>query len=117
MKTNDHNLELLTKKIEIILSLLGMSAQYISFIYLQRIIYDMIIQDDDSLLLYQSSLNQIMKEYNISSRSIAYGLKKIITKCPNTIITSKPQFNLKHHATLNKIRIIKNYILEQFTKM
>ena len=112
MTCNEFRRDLLDKQISIVLSTLGMSEQYISFKYLHTIVSHMIANENDSLDTYRTLVNAIKHDNQISSRTISFGLNKILSMCNNTIITTRSQFNLSHHSTYNKIKTIKTYIFD-----
>jgi len=73
---DEKSLDLISKQIEIILSSLGMSEQYIAFHYLHAVIFHMIINNDDSIRSYRTAIHSLMDKYEISNRTIGHGLHK-----------------------------------------
>lgn len=104
--------QLLLTEIKVILSNLGMSEMYHSFNFLTDIIFYMIKHDDDSAAIYKKSLNLLAEKYAVGERTISNGLASILKSCDDSI-KSKTQFNLTRNSTLNKVRVIKNYIKEK----
>lgn len=104
--------QLLVNEIKLSLSTFGMSEAYHSFNFLTDIIFYMIKHNDDSLEIYQKSIKLLAEKYNLTERSIINGLQYILKHC-ETKIKSKIQFNLTKNSTLNKIRVVKNIILDK----
>lgn len=110
MHSQNFNTQLIKSNISINISKFGMSEQYISFRYLHEILFDMIINNDDSIAKYRTTIKAITKSQNITQRTISYGLNKLLDKCNNPEIISNPLFNLNHRSTYNKIRVLKHYL-------
>lgn len=119
IETKDYSIDefklkpkVLENKIKVCLGHLGLSETYFATEYLAKILFFMIINEDDSQEAYQNCLYQIEKEFNVSKASISAVLNRFLKNCAHKEVTEKTQFNLKHNGTLNKIRVIKSYILE-----
>jgi len=102
---------LLRNKINICLTKIGFNEKYAAFEYISYILLNIIAEDNNSLEFYNKLLENLSNRHNISTVAIAYSLKKLTNMCKYHEIFSKSQFNLKNNATLNRIRVIKNYIL------
>lgn len=103
---------LLLREIRVILTDLGMSELYYSFNFLTDIIFYMIKHNDDSVSMYKKSVNLISQKHSVTERSVINGVSLILKSCDDKLKT-KSQFNLTHNSTLNKIRVIKNYVIEK----
>ena len=110
--------DMLVAKIKYSLALLGMSESYFSFHYLVKILLNLIrsphTADED---IFKDTVNSLANKYGIEPRTIRYELTKILNGCSNKEIKSKSQFNLKNNGVLNKIRVVKEYILTTLTKV
>ncbi len=110
--------DMLVAKIKYSLALLGMSESYFSFHYLVEILLNLIrsthTADED---IFKDTVNSLANKYGIEPRTIRYELTKILNSCSNKEIKSKSQFNLKNNGVLNKIRVVKEYILTTLTKV
>lgn len=110
--------DMLVAKIKYSLALLGMSESYFSFHYLVEILLNLIrsthTADED---IFKDTVNSLANKYGIEPRTIRYELTKILNGCSNKEIKSKSQFNLKNNGVLNKIRVVKEYILTTLTKV
>ncbi|HJD05361.1 MAG TPA: hypothetical protein IAB72_00580 [Candidatus Onthoplasma faecipullorum] len=110
--------DMLVAKIKYSLALLGMSESYFSFHYLVEILLNLIrsthTADED---IFKDTVNSLANKYGIEPRTIRYELTKILNNCSNKEIKSKSQFNLKNNGVLNKIRVVKEYILTTLTKV
>lgn len=110
--------DMLVAKIKYSLALLGMSESYFSFHYLVKILLNLIrsphTADED---IFKDTVNSLANKYGIEPRTIRYELTKILNSCSNKEIKSKSQFNLKNNGVLNKIRVVKEYILTTLTKV
>lgn len=115
---NDIPEDMLVAKIKYSLALLGMSESYFSFHYLVEILLNLIrsphTADED---IFKDTVNSLANKYGIEPRTIRYELTKILNSCSNKEIKSKSQFNLKNNGVLNKIRVVKEYILTTLTKV
>lgn len=107
--------DLLKKQIAIIISTLGMNEHYVSFQYLHSILVHM-MTTNDSIESYREAINNIKSDNNISSRTVSHGLNKILSMCNNTSLTSRPQYNLNHQSTYNKIKLIKSYTTDMLNE-
>ena len=110
--------DLLIAKIKYSLALLGMSESYFSFHYLVTILLNLIktpqIADET---VFKDSVDSIAQKYKIEPRTIRYELGRILNSRTNLEIKSKSQYNLKNNGVLNKIRVIKEYILTTLTNI
>lgn len=110
--------DLLIAKIKYSLALLGMSESYFSFHYLVTILLNLIktpqVADE---IIFKDSVDSIAQKYKIEPRTIRYELGRILNSCTNLEIKSKSQYNLKNNGVLNKIRVIKEYILTTLTNI
>lgn len=110
--------EMLIAKIKYSLALLEMSESYFSFHYLVEILLNLIkfpyLVDEN---IFKETINSLAKKYSIEPRTIRYELSKILNSCSNKEIKSKSQFNLKNNGVLNKIRVVKEYILTTLTNI
>ena len=111
MQNSRKSSQLLLSEIALILSNLGLSENYHSFHFLTDIIFYM-IKHDDTTLTYKKSLQLVAEKYEVSERSIINGLSTILRSCDD-IIKSKMQYNLSTKSILNKIRVIKKYVIEK----
>lgn len=110
--------EMLTAKIKYSLALLGMSESYFSFHYLVVILLNLIKSSDATdEEIFKNTVNSLANKYKIEARTIRYELTKILNSCSNNEIKSKSQFNLKNNGVLNKIRVVKEYILTTLTNI
>ena len=95
-----------------------MSESYFSFHYLVTILLNLIktpqIADET---VFKDSVDSIAQKYKIEPRTIRYELGRILNSCTNLEIKSKSQYNLKNNGVLNKIRVIKEYILTTLTNI
>ncbi|MBR6778946.1 MAG: hypothetical protein IKM43_02195 [Clostridia bacterium] len=108
------SINLINNKVNVLLSTLGMNERYNAFEYLSFIITYMIKQDNESTETYNQAIAILQEKYAITNRAITCGLNKLIKMCNNEDIFSKAQFNLNKKSTLNKIRVLKAYILANF---
>ncbi len=110
--------DFLVTKIKYSLALIGMSESYFSFNYLVEILLRLIKADagvEESL--FKEILEDIASKNNITTRSLRYELIKILNCCTNSEITSKSQYNLKNNGIINKIRVVKEYILHTLNQV
>ncbi len=101
--------ELLTNKVKVALSKLGMNEKYHSFEYLSFIIVYMLLHDD-STKSYHDACGFLRMRFDIAPKSISSGIATLLHKCDNPILKSKTQYRL-NNSVVNKIRVIKNYVL------
>ena len=105
---------LILTEIKLILSSVGMSEIYHSFNFLTDIIAYMIIQDSDNQITFKNGIILVADKYNLSERTIMNGLNNIL-KMSDDKIKSRMQFNLSKNSTLNKIRVLKNHIIDNLS--
>lgn len=101
--------ELLTNKVKVVLSKLGMNEKYHSFEYLSYIVVYMLLHDD-STKSYHDACNFLRLRFEIANKSISSGIASLLNNCDNELLKSKTQYKL-NNSMLNKIRVIKNYVL------
>ena len=104
-------IDLLTNKVKVCISTLGMNERYNSFEYLTMILVYMLKNDTDSIEAFRTALSLVEKRFNIGERTICYGINKLFKMCNTDLIKSRVQYQLSNNSTLNKIRVIKAYIL------
>ena len=110
LNTTQLNTNILTNKVKVFLSNLGMSERYNAFQYLTFFIVYMIKANDSSVDTYNKCFTLCSQRFCVDCRSITYGLSKVLKMCnlPNFCL-----FNIKQtkFCNLNKIKIIKDMIL------
>ena len=111
MKKSEIPSTLLLAKIKIHLSNVGLSEKYNAFDYLSDIIFYMLKHDDDSLQIYNQAITMISNKYSLNERTVKSSIQNLLKNCDGKI-RYKTQFNLSSHSTLNKIRVLKNYIFD-----
>ena len=104
-------IDLLTNKVKVCISTLGMNERYNSFEYLTMILVYMLKNDTDSIESFRTALSMVEKRFNIGERTIINGINKLFKMCNTELIKSRIQYQLSNNSTLNKIRVIKSYIL------
>jgi len=104
-------IDVLNNKIRVVLSSIGMSESYIGFSYIMHIISYMIRNNDDSTSTYHQAIEYIKDRYHITSRSVSYGVNGMLKNCHSEKIMNLSQYNLTNNSNLNKIRVLKNYII------
>lgn len=102
---------LLLKKIKTILFSIGFQEKYVAFEYLSIILNHLIINNDESINSYNQAIEIIKQNFNRTNRTILQSLNKILKTCSVNEINSKTQFNIINNSALNKIRVVKNFIL------
>ena len=103
-------IDLLTNKVKVCISTLGMNERYNSFEYLTMILVYMLKNDTDSIEAFRTALSLVEKRFNIGERTICYGINKLFKMCNKELIQSKVQYQLSNNSTLNKIRVLKAYV-------
>lgn len=118
MKLNDVEIstELLTNKVKVCLSTLGLNERYNAFQYLTDILVDMIEKDDVPATLHKSIKN-IQQKYNIGKHAVYYGLDCMFKKTNIEKLMNDAQIQPTCSAVLNKIRAIKHYILTTLSNL
>ena len=109
--------ELLTNKVKVCISTLGLNERYNSFEYLTMILVYMLKNDDDSINTFHTALSLIENRFQISERAICYGINKLFKMCNKELIKSRVQYHLSNNSTLNKIRVIKSYIINTLSNI
>ncbi len=102
--------ELLTNKVKVCISKLGLNERYNSFEYLTMILVYMLKNDNDSIEAFRAALTLIEDRFKIGERTICYGINKLFKMCNKELIQSKVQYQLSNNSTLNKIRVLKAYV-------
>lgn len=105
---NEINTNLLTQKIKLILFNLDLNEKYVAFDYLTLILI-YFLRNDTSLKCFNNAVQEISKKFSITKRTIMQELNKLL-KHVNTSQIHSLSFNLAKNHTINKIRVIKNYI-------
>lgn len=101
------NETLLSKRITVAMSSIGMNEQYTSFQYLHGIIVDM-YNSRECKQSYQNSINKIKEEYSISSRAIHYAINKQLA-----LISNQYEIDNTCHNLYEKIHNLHTYICDQ----
>jgi len=112
MDIQEISTELISNKIKVVLTSIGLNEKYKGFNYLTHIITYMIKHESDSSVDYNIAIELIAVGYNITKSAINDSLKKITSQCMIESINCKMQFNLTNKGMLNKIRLIKGYTLQ-----
>ena len=99
----------LLNKIKVMLFSIGLTEKYVAFDYLATIL-EYMIEHDSSTASYKQAINIVCNKFNITERTATQGLSKILKLCNNDEITNKLQFKVLNNSSLNKIRVIKDYI-------
>lgn len=110
-------IDLLTNKVKVCISTLGLNERYNSFEYLTMILVYMLKNDTDSIEAFHTALSLIENKFKISERAICYGINKLFKMCNKEQIQTRVQYQLSNNSTLNKIRVIKTYILNTLSNV
>lgn len=110
---NEISTSVLTNKIKSLLFDLGLNEKYIAFDYISNVLTCMIKQNNNSIDCFKKAIQLTTEKYQVSEKTIIQGMNKMIKLCNNDF-TSNIQFNLKTNSTLNKIKILKLTIEQQF---
>lgn len=109
-KINTLPTDILLNKIKLSIYKIGIMEKYMAFDYLSIILASLIKNGSDAKNCYTNSVNMVSEKYHITPRAVTQGLNKVISMCNNEEIIKKSQFNIVNNSTLNKIRVIKNYV-------
>lgn len=100
----------LREKVKMYLAGLGIEEKYIAFTYLVEVMLSMLFSSNDEST-YNDTIHRLSQEYSITETTIKNSLSQIVKTCP-LHISSHLQFNLKRNSTLNKIRVIIRYFID-----
>lgn len=108
---NNEETKLISKKIKLFLSQIGLNERYQSFKYLAYILEQMVLDDKDSFEFFNYNLEVLSKKYNISKRTISCGISLLLEGMKDYCSLNTCFFNLTSYGTLNKIRALKQEFL------
>ncbi len=99
---------LLSNQLSVIMSKLGMNEQYISFQYLHSI-FLFLFTIGESKSNYHHAIKNIKESFNITTRTIHYGINQQLN-----LISIKNFYDCNNENLFNKIKHLKTYIEKSY---
>ena len=108
--------KLLSNRICIALTKLGLNEFYVAFKYLHKIIEYVIIEQNDNRETISNSIKMLENKYQNTERTIINALGKIFTLCNPEVFKSSHLYGKIKLNYYHKIKIIKDYVLKEINK-
>lgn len=96
---------------------LDINPKYASFEYLVLIVKDLITNNNYTQSFYIYELNNIARRFNITTRSLSNSINALLKDCEKNLLKQKNQFNIRQNSTLNKVRVICKFVVDNLSKM
>ena len=106
------NEDFLRPRIKVVLSRMGFCERYQAFDYLVEIIFDLIKNEDENSMDYNSCLNKLAQTFEVSAVSVAGGIGALLNSNKNIL----NKLGVSNKQNFYRIKIIKNYVVKEIEK-